>query len=109
MVKHWLTCEEHYIDVRDDAKLHVAPLLDPSIRNDERLFAVAHSFSWNAILEIMRKLRPNHKFPEPSKDLRRDIMNYTRSPRAEEILRKNFGHGWTLLPALVEANLAHLD
>ena len=100
---------EYFVDVRDNARLHVAALTDADIHN-ERIFAFAEPFNWNDILRILRKLRPNHEFPPDSENDERDLSVVASHARAEEILLKNFGQkGFTPLEETLEANIAHLD
>lgn len=99
---------EYHIDVRDTARLHIAPLIDPSILN-ERIFAFSEPYHWNGVLDIMKKLRPNHRFVENSNDSRRNLMKIGPRERTNEILRKNFGgRGLISLEESIEANIAHL-
>lgn len=50
-----------YVDVEDDALLHVAALTQPDVVS-ERLFAMAGRFTWNEILGIFRNQAPEKKF-----------------------------------------------
>jgi nucleoside-diphosphate-sugar epimerase len=50
-----------FVDVRDDAKLHVAALVDPAC-NGQRIFAYAEPYNWNDVLAIFRKLKPSKSF-----------------------------------------------
>ncbi|KAF4624525.1 hypothetical protein G7Y89_g13647 [Cudoniella acicularis] len=58
---------QYYIDIQDTARLHVAGLTIPDVKN-ERLFAFATPFNWNNVLRIMRKLRPDHQFIDDYED-----------------------------------------
>ncbi|OCL12913.1 flavonol reductase [Glonium stellatum] len=98
---------QHHCDVRDAARLHVAALIDPDVKN-ERIFAYGYPYNWNLVLSILRKLSPNHQFPEDMKDDSKDVSRILRRGRAEEILRKNFGCGFTTVEETVKANVAHL-
>lgn len=98
-----------FVNVQDTAKLHVAALVDEDIKS-ERIFAFAHTYNWNQLLGILRKLRPQRKFTEDIKDDSQDLSTVTKRPRAVEILNKNFGQSdWTSLEESVKANIAHLD
>ena len=44
------------MDIRDNARLHVAALLDATVQS-ERIFAFAEKFNWNVLVLILRKLR----------------------------------------------------
>ena len=99
---------EYHIDVRDDARLHVAPLLDPSIKS-ERLFAYNEPYNWGTVLEILHELRPEWKNEDVWEDKRRDLSVVERRPRTEQILKKVFGlPGLTSIRDSIEANIAHL-
>ena len=100
---------EYFVDVRDVARLHVAALTDPDIKN-ERVFAFAEPFNWNDILRVLRKLRPNHTFSPDMENDEKDLSIVEPQARAEEILKKNFGQeGFTVLEDTLEANIAHLQ
>lgn len=94
---------QHYINVRDCARLHVAALLDPS-QNGTRIFAFAAPFNWNDVLHILRKLRPDAAILDDLPDLGRD-MSTVPNEAAEQLLRKHFGHGWTSLEESVRQNI----
>ena len=95
--------------VQDCARLHVAALANPDIKN-ERIFASAGPYNWNLILAILRKLRPDHKFPDDIANNSKDLSKIPPASRAEEILRKDFGQsGWTSLELALKDNIAHLE
>ncbi|KAL1966625.1 hypothetical protein VTN77DRAFT_4036 [Rasamsonia byssochlamydoides] len=86
---------QYFVDVRDNARLHIAALLDPNIHS-ERLFAFAHEFNWTDIIQLFRKLRPNNtRIPDPPANEGRDLSDIRPRKRAEEILRSFFGKSWT--------------
>ncbi|KAI1465438.1 aldehyde reductase [Daldinia caldariorum] len=84
-----------YIDVRDDAALHVAALIYSDVV-DERLFGFAYPFNVNDVIRTLKALYPKHKFGEEIADVGRDLCSVTNE-RAEELLRRLTGHGWTSL------------
>lgn len=50
---------EYFIDVVDDARLHLcAAVLDESLKN-ERIFGFAFPFNANACVEAIKKVRPD--------------------------------------------------
>ncbi|KUJ19434.1 NAD(P)-binding protein [Mollisia scopiformis] len=49
------------VDVKDIALVHVAAVLDPEVKN-ARLQVWGRHASWNDLLAILRKLRPQHQF-----------------------------------------------
>jgi hypothetical protein len=97
---------EWFVDVEDDARIHVAALLDPTI-NLERIFAFASPQNWTDVIGILRKLRPDNKLiPDPPKDEGRDLTEVIPSRRAEELLRSFFGkEGWTSLEDSIAAGI----
>lgn len=82
--------EEYHIDVRDIARLHIAPLLDPTIKN-ERLFAYADIYNCENVLEIIHELRPDWKSTEVFKENRKCLMVIEPRNRTEQVLKKIFG------------------
>lgn len=99
---------EYHIDVQDTARLHVAPLLNSDIRS-ERIFAYASPLNWNEFLAIIRKLRPEKEVAGTPDNDDKDLSIIAPAPKAEEILRKDFGRpGFTSLEESIGNNLAHL-
>lgn len=97
---------QYFVDVRDDARLHVAALIDPSC-NGRRIFAFAAPFNWNDVLAIFRKQNPGKTFPEDVEGMGRDLSQIP-TEFAEELLKKHYGKGWTSLEESLEANTATL-
>lgn len=93
-----------FVDVSDDAKLHVAALIDPAC-NGERIFASAEPYNWNDILAIFRKIEPNKSFLEDRKGLGR-ARSEIPNGEAEELLKKHYGHGWTSLEESIRQNVS---
>jgi nucleoside-diphosphate-sugar epimerase len=83
---------QYFINVRDDAKLHVIALADAEC-NGERIFAFAAPYNWNSLLAVLRKLEPGKDFGE-EKEMGED-RSVVPKERAEELLRKHYGHGFT--------------
>lgn len=87
---------QYYINVQDNARVHVAALIYEDVKN-ERLFTFAHSYSWNDILAILRKLYPQKKFIEDLPNLGED-KSKVANQRAEALLKRFAGPpGWTSL------------
>jgi nucleoside-diphosphate-sugar epimerase len=91
-----------FIDVRDDAKLHVAALVDPAC-NGQRIFAYAQPYNCNDILAIFRKLEPSKSFLA-DREQGRDLSEVPND-EAEELLKKHYGHGWTSFEETIRQNL----
>ncbi|OJD14593.1 hypothetical protein AJ78_05080 [Emergomyces pasteurianus Ep9510] len=83
---------QHYVNVRDNALVHVAALIYADVRA-ERLFAFAQPYNWNDILAVMRKLYPDTEFIDDLPDLGRDLSKVS-SQGAEDLLRRISGRGW---------------
>ena len=94
---------QHFVNVRDCAKLHVAALLDPTSA-DQRLFAFAAPFNWNDALQVLRELRPNMSIRRDFHDLGTD-QSILPNAAAEQLLRKWYGHGWSSLKETVMQNI----
>lgn len=61
------------IDVSDDAKIHLGALIDGTVSN-QRVFAYAHRFHWNDLLEAVKEARPDATTPpEPLDDGLEDL------------------------------------
>lgn len=100
---------EHYIDVRDLARIHAIALLDPNVQS-ERLFGMAHPFTWKTIISILRDLRPsNEKLIDSPEDELEDLSNILPSNRAKNLLRSFFGQpDWTELREALDAGITSL-
>ena len=94
-----------YVDVADDARLHIAALIDPDC-NGKRIFAFAKPFTWNEILAVFREMCPDKKFQEDGAGLK--SICEVPNQEAEQLLRKHFGKGWTSLEDSVKENVATL-
>ena len=61
------------------------------------------------LLRILRKLRPDHKFPENFVDDNVRDLSKVENQRGAELLKKDFGRpGWTSLSDSLENNIRHL-
>ncbi|KAL7910300.1 aldehyde reductase II [Trichoderma velutinum] len=100
---------KYFIDVRDTARLHVAALLDPKIK-EERIFAFAKEYNWTDVLAILRKLRPNQQFPPTPENEGRDYTNVVPRDKAKKILQDFFGQpDWTSLEESLAAGIKDLQ
>jgi nucleoside-diphosphate-sugar epimerase len=86
---------QYYVDVQDCARLHVAALLLPDVK-EERVFAFAAPFTYPQLLAAFRKAAPEHKFAEDPEQVDQDLATVPNG-RAEELLRKMGRPGWTSL------------
>jgi hypothetical protein len=59
------------------------------------------------LLRILRKLRPDHKFPENFVDDNIRDLSQVKNQRGAELLKEDFGMpGWTSLSASLENNIS---
>ncbi|OAA56271.1 NAD dependent epimerase/dehydratase [Niveomyces insectorum RCEF 264] len=86
---------QYFVDVQDTALLHVAALIFPDVKS-ERIFAFTEPFTWDQVLEILRKQNPGRKFPDNFANTPCRIVVKPRA-RAEELLRTLGRPGWTSL------------
>ncbi|KAI2603966.1 aldehyde reductase [Hypoxylon fragiforme] len=93
---------QYYVNVRDDATLHVAALVYPDVQG-ERLFAFAYPYDWNSILHGLRTVCPERRFGEDVSDVPKD-QSKVANERAEELLKRCTGHGWTSLDQSIKEN-----
>lgn len=95
------------MNVKDVGRLHVAALLSESVRN-ERVFASAGPYTWNQILDTLRKLYPSKKFADNIEGAKLSVMTVP-SRRGEQLLQEIYGHeGWTSLEETVADNVKNL-
>ena len=94
-----------FVNVRDNARIHVAAAIDPSVEN-ERIWPFTAPYNWNDVLAIIRRLRPSEgKVPKDIDGLGRDVSTVDNG-MARELLRKWWGQdGYTGLERTVEENL----
>lgn len=100
------TPAQYFINVQDDARLHVIALADPAVRN-ERIFAVTGPVNLNDIINILRKLHPQKKW-EDYPDDGQDLSVFEARERAEQLHKDAYGQGFTGLETSVEGNAAGL-
>ncbi|KKP00634.1 NAD dependent epimerase/dehydratase [Trichoderma harzianum] len=99
----------YFVDVRDTARLHVAALLDPKIK-EERIFAFAQEYNWTDVLNILRKLRPNRQFPLNPENEGRDYTQVAPRDKAKKILQDFFGQpDWVSLEESLAAGIEDLQ
>ncbi|KAG0650010.1 NAD-dependent epimerase deHydratase terH [Hyphodiscus hymeniophilus] len=96
-----------FVDTQDDARLHVACLVDPDVQN-ERIFAFAEPYNFNDCLRIMRKLRPNQTIADDFEDDSVRDKSKVANERAAELLQKNYGKGFTSLTESIKLNIQDL-
>lgn len=91
---------EWYVDVEDTALLHLAALTQPDVSN-ERILALASRYCYNEILEIFKKIAPDHKFLDSVDEVLDE--GTVDNARSEELLKRmKAGAGWTSLEDAVK-------
>jgi nucleoside-diphosphate-sugar epimerase len=96
------------VDVRDDARVHVAALLDGDV-NGRRLYAFARPFNWNDVLGALRRVEPGKEFMADLDGQWSDETKVENGP-AKELLKKWFGQeDWTPFDEIIKANIADLQ
>ncbi|KAK1706923.1 NAD dependent epimerase/dehydratase [Colletotrichum acutatum] len=96
----------YFVDVEDDAALHVAAAILPDVKN-ERIFAFAYPMNWDIILDILRKQNSGRKFAD---DFHNEEYPVTVKPiaRAESLLKRLGRPGWISLEQSIATNTEHL-
>lgn len=103
----WDFFPQYMVNVVDSARLHLAALIDGSVKN-ERIMAFNVPFNWNVVLDNFRELFPDKKFPN-NQEQQSDISEVDNKLGAE-LLRKWFGQsGWTGLKESLRQNVAGLE
>lgn len=97
---------EYYIDVEDTGRLHVAAAIFEHVK-DQRIFGFAGRFSWDAILDILRKTAPKRKFPDNFSG-GSDPNEIQPRDKAEQLLRDLGRPGWVSLEESVLANISEV-
>ncbi|KAG7287639.1 hypothetical protein NEMBOFW57_007152 [Staphylotrichum longicolle] len=96
-----------YVDVQDDARLHVAALIHPAVEG-ERIFAYARPFTWRGVQRVIQQLYPSRPCPGDIEEAELDKSEVVRAPRAEALLREMGRSGWTSLEETVRMNTEDL-
>lgn len=82
------------IDVIDSARLHVVGLLHPEVKS-ERIWGYAHKYTRTSLLETLKQLKPNNRWPKAPENEGTENNEVPGSVRAEKLLQEFFGvKGW---------------
>ncbi|KAL9091224.1 MAG: hypothetical protein Q9159_001519 [Coniocarpon cinnabarinum] len=86
---------QYFIDVKDDARLHVAGLTHGDVVN-ERIFGFAEPWSYQKWVDTWTKIDPSRAgtFP-PALNQDQDLSTYPPTKRSVELLRRLGQDGWT--------------
>lgn len=85
--------------------MHIAAGLLTHV-HDQRIFAFADRFNWDAVLDVMRALEPERNIPDNFR-AGRDPNEIEPRPKAEKLLQELGRPGWTSLADSVAANVAN--
>ncbi|GFF38211.1 aldehyde reductase 2 [Aspergillus udagawae] len=97
---------QYFVDVQDDAILHVAAAIHPGVQS-ERVFAFAAPVNGDGVLAILRKLYPGRSFPA-NFQAEEDLSEIVPRKRAEALLREMGRDGWTSLEESIKRNTEDL-
>ncbi|EQB59219.1 NAD dependent epimerase/dehydratase [Colletotrichum gloeosporioides Cg-14] len=98
---------QHFVDVEDTARLHVACAVLPEVQG-ERVFAWAEPFNFDAVLDILRIEFPNKHFVENFHNYRDLSTAEKAKSRAAQLLRRMGRNGFTSLEESVLLNVDDL-
>lgn len=100
------TPPQHFVNVQDDARLHVIGLAHPAVQG-ERIFAITGPVSLHDIIKILRKLQPDEEW-EDFPDKQKDLSIFEPAKRAEQLHKEAYGVGFIDLEESVKGNAADL-
>ncbi|TEA10824.1 Aldehyde reductase 2 [Colletotrichum sidae] len=86
---------QYFIDVEDTALLHVAGAVLPDVEG-ERIFGFGEAFNYDKVLDILRRQNPGRTFHD-NYEGSEYLFDVEPRGRAEELLKRVGGHGWTSL------------
>jgi len=97
----------YFVDVKDTARIHVAALVEPDVQN-ERLWALAETFSLNEILGILRNFPKNSKIPADLDGFGVPTKIKVDNSRSTELLKRQGRPGWVSLKDCLWEQVANL-
>lgn len=94
VLSHFL--QGHFVDVVDSARIHLAALLFPDVKN-ERVFAVNAPYNASTLRYFLQALYPDKPLQgeRELQDLSEDLTVFREAGRAEALLRRMGRLGWT--------------
>ncbi|KAI8295491.1 Aldehyde reductase 2 [Colletotrichum sp. SAR11_240] len=98
---------QHFVDVEDTARLHVACAVLPEVQG-ERVFAWAEPFNFDAVLDILRSEFPSKHFVENFHNYRDLSTAEKAKSRAAQLLRRMGRNGFASLEESVLLNVDDL-
>ncbi|KAH8651761.1 hypothetical protein BGZ61DRAFT_541944 [Ilyonectria robusta] len=104
---HHMVPRQYFIDTQDTGRLHVAAGIFEHVQG-QRIFGMAYPFSWDSILEILRKIEPEKTFPENFSG-GEDPNEIEPRDKAEQLLRELGRPGWTTLEESIRGTVEGLQ
>ncbi|KAF9774666.1 hypothetical protein IL306_007304 [Fusarium sp. DS 682] len=101
---HRTIVPQYFINVQDTGRLHVAAAIFDNIK-DQRIFGFAGRFSWDDILDILRKTAPDRKLPDNFSG-GSDPHDIKPRDKAEQLLRGLGRPGWVTLEETILDNIS---
>ncbi|KAI9164183.1 Aldehyde reductase 2 [Paramyrothecium foliicola] len=98
---------QYFIDVQDTGRLHVAAGIFEHVQG-QRIFGTAYRFSWDSVLDVLRKLEPEREFPDNFSG-GEDPNEVEPRDKAEQLLRQLGRPGWTTLEDSIRGTLEDLE
>ncbi|GKT55758.1 NAD dependent epimerase/dehydratase [Colletotrichum tofieldiae] len=95
---------EYFVDVQDTARLHVAGAVLPNVRN-ERIFAWAEPFNFDAVLEILRNQFPGKHFTDNFHHYQELSTAFEVQSRATQLLKQLGRDGFVPLKQSILLNV----
>jgi len=86
---------QYFVDVIDDAKLHLGALIHPEVKG-ERVWGAAEPYNWNQVLGIVKELFPGKKVSDGGADQGADLGTVPQE-RSVWLLNELGQNGWTSL------------
>ncbi|KAJ0310930.1 hypothetical protein COL516b_001630 [Colletotrichum fioriniae] len=103
-----IVSSEYFVDVEDNARLHVAAAVLPNVRS-ERIFAWAEPFNFDTVLDILRTHFPEKNFVDNFHHYRELSVVSQPQSRAVELLRQLGRDGFVPLKQSVLLNVEDLS
>lgn len=101
---------QYYIDVVDNARLHIiAAVLDAEVK-DERIYAFAETFNWNKVFAAVKKARPDGKHELKPVEGELEDLSIVPNELGAKLLKKWYGQdGYKSFEDSVAENLKGVE
>ncbi|KAJ4265968.1 hypothetical protein NW762_003941 [Fusarium torreyae] len=101
---HRTIVPQYFINTQDTGRLHVAAAIFDHVK-EQRIFGFAGRFSWDEILDILRKAGPNKELPD-NFSAGSDPNEIKPRDKAEQLLRDLGRPGWVSLEETILDNIS---